>query len=290
MTTIILEKASGATTLAIPVKKVDQSKEILPDPILSEILKTGLVIVGGKGTGKSIAGKVITAEIIQKQPLPIQCKIIDTALNWRWQFEPILFQEITERTRFIYSGKEHILYDTEFIDEDELMKFITKIVVNDYWKQRKLKKELEGNLFNWMLYTLEETQSSMSRFALMRKGGRVMLKMISEGRNFNQLFIIIGQRLANMSTALVERCHGMLFGKMVGDNDLAKIRRKCGRDSGIDDEVKKLADFGEFIYWNGSSAYKFNCPEYNNETRPIEWVMKEEDKKIWEHFYGRHII
>lgn len=276
--------------MTIPVTKVDQSKEILPDPILREILKTGCVISGGKGTGKSNAGKVITTEIIKKQPLPIQCKIFDTALNWRWQFEPILFQEITEKTRFVYSGKEHILYDVEFIDEKELMNFITRITVNDYWKQRNLKKELEGNLLEWKLYTLEETQSSMSRFALMRKDGRKMMKIIAEGRNFNQSFIIIGQRLANMSTSLVERCHGMLFGKMVGDNDLAKIRRKCGRDSGIDIAVKNLADCGEFIYWNGSSAYKFNCPEYKSETRPIEWILKEEDKKIWSHFYGRRII
>lgn len=276
--------------MSIEVKTVDQSSEVLPDPILREILKTGLVIVGGKGTGKSNAGKVVTAEIIKKQPLPIQCKIFDTALNWRWQFEPILFQEINDRTRFVYSGQKHILYDVDYIDETKLMDFITRITVNDYWKQRNLKTELEGNLLNWKLYTLEETQSSMSRFALMRKGGRKMLKMIAEGRNFNQSFIIIGQRLANMSSSLVERCHGMLFGKMVGDNDLAKIRRKCGRDSGIDEKVKNLADFGEFIYYNGSSAYKFNCPKYDVETRPTQWIMKEEDKKIWDHFYGRRII
>lgn len=271
------------------IKQVEPSQQILPLPIFRTILKTGLVIAGGKGTGKSNSGKVITSEIIKQQPLPVQVKILDTALNWRWMFEPILFQEITDKTRFIYSGNKHILYDVELFDEQSTLKFITKLSLNDYWKQRALKKELMGNLLGWKLYTLEETQSTISRFALMRKEGRKMLKLIAEGRNFNLSFIIIGQRLANMSTSLVERCHGMLFSKMTGDNDLAKIRRKCGRDSGIDDAVKGLADVGEHIYYNGSSAYKFQCPEYKVTTAPKEWVMKEEDKKIWSHLWGKRL-
>lgn len=278
--------------MSVPIKDVDQTKQLLPNNILVEILTTGLVVVGQKGTGKSIAGKSITSEIIKRQPIPIQCKLFDTALNWRWAYEPILYQTITDKTRFFYSGKEHILFDIELIDEREITSFISETVLNDFYKQRELKKQWKGDRtkFGWKLYCLEEVQSSLSRFALMRTEGRKMLKMISECRNFNQSFIIIGQRLANMSTSLVERCSGYLFGKMIGDNDLRKVRRICGKDSGVDKKVKQLADFGQFIYFNGSSGYRFNCPKYEVITAPREWVIKEEDKLIWDHFYGRRII
>lgn len=276
--------------MAVEIKQVDQTKQLLPDALLREILKTGLVIVGGRGVGKSNAAKVITAEMIKRQPLPIQCKFFDTVLNWRWEFEPILFQEIDEKTRFVYSGIEHILYDIQLLETRDITFFIKKVIKNDFLKQMDLKKQLEGNLGEWELYMLEEASSSLDKYALRRKEGKIMLRVIAEGRNFNQCFIIIGQRLANISTSLVERCHGYLFGKMIGDNDLNKVRRICGSASGMREEVKNLADKGEFIYYNGSSAYKFNCPLYKVDTKPRKWIMKEEDKQIWIHQWGRRII
>lgn len=276
------------------VEEVDQRNQILPMPILLEILKSGLVIAGGKGEGKSNSAKVLLAEImrqVDQLPFEIQCKIFDTACNWRWMFEPILFQEVKDGSRYIYNGKKDILYDVAMTDEDVVMNFIQKIVMNDFEAQRQKKIAVNGDRtkFGWKLYCLEEAQSSLSRFSLIRRNGKRMLKSISEGRNMNQCYIVIGQRLAEMATGLIERCHGMMFGKMVGANDLRKIRNKCGAESGIAEEVKQL-DVGQFIYWNGNSAYKFYCPEYIVDTQPVEWLPTNVKQQVWQHFYGRQII
>lgn len=262
--------------------------EILKPEILAEILRTGLLIVGGKGIGKTNAFKVITSEIIKNQPLPIQVKLFDTACNLRWDFEPIFYQTVDEKSRLIYGGNKHILYDIEIIEQGDMQRFINDIIIHDYLNQRKLKIEMKGNLMEWILYGLEETQNSLGRYALIRKEGQKLLKMISEARNYNQSFIIVGQRLADISTSLIERASGYLFGKMTGDNDLSKLRRICGSDIEMDDFVKKL-QLGEFIYWNGSSAYQFNCPKYKSGTVPLEWQPEEKDKKIWTWLWGRRL-
>jgi len=253
------------------------------------MLQTGILVGGGKGCGKSTVFKVVTSEIIRQQPLPIQVKLFDTACVLRWAFEPILRQTIDEKTEFVYSGKKHILYDINLMEPREIQSFISQVCLNDFIKQRDLKIEMEGNLLEWNLYGLEETQSSLSTYALQRKEGKKLLKMISEARNFNQAFIVVGQRLANVSTALTERMQGYLFGRMIGDNDLAKVKRMCGSESGIHKMVKKLPQFGHFIYYNGSSAYKLYCPPYKCTTKPIEWKPKEEDRPTWEWLWGKRL-
>lgn len=266
-----------------------QIEEILKLEVLIEILKTGLLIVGGKGCGKTNTLRVLTAEIIKRQPIPIQIKMFDTACNLRWAFEPILFEEITEKTRFVYSGNKHVIFDIDLVEQIAIQKFITQVVLNDYLKQRQLKVQMEGNLLEWILYGLEETQNSLSRYALVRKEGKKLLKMISEARNFNQSFIIVGQRLADISTSLLERCQGYLFGRMFSDNDIQKVKRICGRESDIHEKVKKL-DVGDFIYFNGTSAYEFHCPEYKVSTKPEEWKIEEKEKKTWKWLWGRRLF
>lgn len=266
--------------------------EILPEAILRGILRTGLVIPAMRGAGKSEAGKTITAEIIRKQPLPIQVKIFDVASNLRWGFEPILCQEITEDTRFFYNGKKHILYDMNITDDDEKLKFMSKVALTDYLSQRKLKTQLGGYVDRFILYLVEEGQLLLGRYSLMKRIGRDVFTILSVGRNFGISNIIIGQRLADMSTSALERCAGYLFGKMVGDNDIAKLRRIVGRDSPIVDDVKRLElEKGQFIYYDGASAYDFNCPKYDSKgQQPTLWVPNLKEFPVWMYREGKVII
>jgi hypothetical protein len=265
---------------------------ILPEQILRKILRTGLIIPAIGGAGKSESGKSITSYIIKKQPLPIQVKIFDVASNLRWNFEPILCQEITENTRFFYSGEKHILYDINMSDDDEKLKFIAKVIQTDYLKQRKLKSELGGHVDKFILYLFEESQIVLGRYALMKKLGRTVKETLSMGRNFGMSFIFIGRRLADMSTSAIEMSEGYLFGKMIGDNDLAKLRRIVGKKSNIVDDVKKLElGKGQFIYFDGSSAYDFNCPPYDSKgQKPIMWTPNIKSMPIWRYREGKQII
>ena len=261
-------------------------KVILPNSVLNSILKTGLVIVGAKGTGKSNAGKVLSAEIIRKQPLPIQVKIFDSCMNWRWNYESILYQTINLETRYFYDGEKHILFDLEILDDDDVMKFMEKVIIADYYKQRERKEELGGHNDKWILYVIEEAQNILGSYSLMRKSGRKLLKMFAEGRNYGLSFILIGQRLADVSTKAIERCNGYLFGRMNGDNDIAKLRRIVGRRSTIIDEVKKLkGESGEFIYYPYKTrGREVACPEYkpiNSNDKPILWTLNKKNVPMW---------
>lgn len=265
---------------------------ILPRPVLNGILKSGLVITAGKGTGKSNAGKVWTADIIRNQPLPpIQVKIFDTASNLRWDFEPILCQEINEKTRYFYDKDEHILFDIALVDDEEVLKFMERVVMTDYLKQRKRKEELEGHNDKWILYLVEEAQNILGTHSLMRRSGRRLLKLFSEGRNFGLSFIFIGQRLADISTKAIERCNGYLFGRMNGDNDLAKLKRIVGRKSSIADKVQKLEiGKGEFMFYNGGSTYDVTFPLYkSNGNRPRMFVPNVNDVPMWRYIEGKRM-
>jgi len=220
----------------------------------------------------------------------IQPKIFDPCSNWKWEFDDIFYQTINENIRYIYSGKKPILFDLDLLTQTETMDFVGKIALNDYMEQRKKKEILSGYNDRNILFVIEEAQNILGSYSLMRRNGRIWLKLISEGRNFGLSFVLIGQRASNISTSALERMQGLFLGKMVADNDLAKIRRICGRDTGIADQVKKLQDVGDFIYWNGSSAYRFACPLYKTNTKPTLWEISEEEKKRWEYLYGRRII
>lgn len=267
-------------------------KPILPDVILNGILKTGLVVVGGKDTGKSNAGKVIASEIIRNQPLPIQVKFFDTASNLRWNFDPILYQSIDEKTRYFYDGNEHILFDIALVDEVDILSFIERVILTDYYRMRERKEELGGHIDKWILYMCEESQNLIGSYSLMRREGIRLLKFFSEGRNFNQSYILIGQRLADVSTKAIERCNGYLFGKMTGDNDIAKLKRIVGRDSAIVNDIKKLeVEKGQFLFYNGNSTYDFNCPKYDSKgEKPKPYILDLKNIPTWRFREGQRII
>lgn len=245
----------------------------LPDDFLDDILREGLIIVGTRGTGKSNVAKVILSEIINNQENnSIQCKVTDTCQNWVHCFEPIWYQRIAEDNLMhhrMYWGEDHILYDLELPDVDAIQNLVGTMVSIDSEVQRRYKAE--GLMDTWVLWTIEEAQNMLGTYALNGKAGKKWLKQISESRNFNINFIFIGQRLADISTKAVERCGGYLFGRLVGDNDLKKVKKICGKDNGIENILPKLG-MGEFIHWNGLEArLVVDVPKYECDTKPIMW-------------------
>jgi len=244
----------------------------LPEVILDGLKQHGGIVVGGRGTGKTNLAKVITSQIIGGENGNIQIKIADSAQNWVHGYEPIYYQHLNMDTEFpedIYFGDDHFLYDLEFWDVDEIQDIIGTLVATDYDIQRLYKKE---NLMDtWIIWCIEEAQNVLGTYAMNGARGKRWLKIISESRNFNINFLFVGQRLADISTKAVERSDGYFFGKTTGDNDLKKIKRICGKDSGVHEMVPTL-DVGEFIYWNGAEAYKLvDVPLYVPTTRPTLW-------------------
>jgi len=243
-----------------------------PDELLQTILRTGGVIVGGGGSGKTNLGRVLASQIINNPMSNIQIKVTDTCQNWIHKFEPIYYQTINEKTILpddIYWGEDHILYDLEFYDADDVQDLLEVLITVDFETQRRLKRQ--GLMNDWIVWVIEEAQNVIGRTSLNGKRGGRWRKILSERRNFNMSFLFIGQRLADISTIAVERCQGYFFGKTTGDNDKQKIRRICGKDAGIHKLVSGLG-VGEFIYWDGVQGRQVtNIPLYETHRRPVMW-------------------
>lgn len=266
------KKQDTPKLLINPLYKSTPIDDLIPEEVLKNILDTGLVVVGSKGTGKSNVVKCIVSEII-KRNLNIQCKIFDTCCNWRNSFEPIPMQELNESSYLtpIYNGKESILFDVQYDDPELIEQKIGEMVYIDF-RDNRLKKNIYGSIPDWKLYIIEEAQNVLNTYSLNKKDGRMWLKSISEGRNFNLGFIFIGQRLADISTKVIERAQGYLFGKMTGDNDLKKVKDICSKK--IANRVKELKQ-GEFIYYSGKKQIQLLlAPEYTSNTKPILYTPK----------------
>lgn len=254
---------------------------MLNSEIIKEMLQTGVVIAGAKGCGKSNAAKVLSSEIIK---IPnIQCRIFDSCQNWKHGFDSsVICQTINEDTRSLYIGDKNVLYDIELMDIERTMDVIGKIVSYDYSVQRRLKAI--NKMERYIVYLIEEAQNILGTYSLSRESGKLWIKMVSEGRNFNMAFVFIGQRMADISTKVIERANGYLFGRTSGDNDRKKINRIIGnatistrleneewiRLSGnkISEEISTL-NTGEFIYFNGKEGRFIKFPNYVNASTPI---------------------
>jgi len=254
---------------------------LLTTEIIQEILDTGLIIIGSKKCGKSNSAKIIASEMIKN--LEFQIRVFDSCANWRHEFEPIVYTVMNEDTRYYYSGEKNVLYDLEYMDIEESMIRIGQIAQNDYIKQRYLKNN--GGMKRWIIYFVEEAQNVLGTYSLTKQTGKLWVKLISEGRNFNQAYILIGQRMAEISARAVERAQGYLFGRASGDNDRKKISRIVGdarikerfgdgedwktvTEGEIGDEVARL-ERGQFIYYNGRFGRLIHFPLYKTDSKPL---------------------
>lgn len=247
-------------------------EEVIPKQILQNILCHRVNILGNPQFGKSNTAKVLMSEFV-RQRLLVQIKCYDTACNWRHNFLlSFKFQEINDDTHAVYNGRENILYDMQFSDPDKVMRFIGNDILLDYERNRARKNAtVDGKLGDWIVYCIEEAHGSFGRFTLSRYGnnGNTWLKLIGEGGNFNQCFVFLGQRLADISASAVERSTCYLVGRTTGDNDVAKLQRILGKDAkdkqGIPlSELVKTLDLGQFLYWDGESCFVWNCPRFED--------------------------
>jgi hypothetical protein len=267
-------------------------REQIPREIIEEMLSHGSCsIISDPHFGKTNLAKIIVSEMV-RYGFPAQHKVFDCAQVWRHIFlSSFKFQEINEETRQVWDGDDNVLFDVEYDDSERIMQFMGNAILRDYEDQRKKKKFANGKLGDYRVYTLEEAQNSLGRYALNRTSGKYWLKIMSEAANFNLFFILIGQRAQDVSTQAIERAQTRLIGRTTGDNNTRKLQGLVGKGAGINElgqplhEVAKTLKVGEFIWWNGSSAYRFTVDRFEDlypgqkpqEVKPPEkrWV------KLW---------
>lgn len=246
------------------------SQELIPKRFLLDILSRGCNILSDRQMGKTNLAKVIVSEMV-KQKFLAQHRIFDTAQVWRHSFlSTFKFQEINDETRQVYDGIDNILFDVEYDDTERIMQFMGNTILLDYKLNRQRKKASNGVLTDWKVYTLEEAQNSLGSYSLNRETGRIWLKILSEGANFNLAFLMIGQRASDISTKAIERMQTYWIGRTSGDNNVRKLKGIVGNKAGSDTlgmplhEKARTLKIGEFLFYNGAEAWLFESPKFED--------------------------
>lgn len=259
------ESLYGLAKTSKSVDCIGQVK-LLDTDILTEILKTGLICSASKGHGKSNAIKIILSEILRQRLATV--KIFDSALNWLFDFD-LPYQLIGDKTTI--QNVDNQIYDLTLIDDTtEINSLIRQIVSIDYHNHARMKLLANGKVLKWTVYVVEEAQNIISSSALNGYENRFWLKAISTGRNLGLSFIFLTQRLADVSAKAIERCGGYLFGKMLGDNDLRKLRHITNKQ--LSWLVKDL-QIGQFYYYNGTTKL-LQFPLYQKTKQPQPYKPK----------------
>jgi len=235
----------------------EQHREFLKklDEIIAKTFLGGqLIIVATKQHGKTNASMWLLRKVLQSQyhtEGKVKTLIFDTVLNFRFKFDTIPYIDINKVS--YKPAIQDLLVDLPFTDTQLVRKTITEILMEDFIKKRTLKEEFEGENPYKNLYLVEEMQNVWGSYGMAGSHGRFALKIFSECANYGMVIWGITQRLADVSTKVIERSEYYLIGKLSGDNDIKKIARVTKKN--IAEKIKSLKR-GELLFWDKEN------PEY----------------------------
>lgn len=249
--------------------------------IIKGLIDNGkLMIIGLGGHGKTSATMHLIREIMKTKEYQegrFILRLSDTVNVWKWKYDTVPYVDMT-KTRTIPEDEQTLLLDLGFSDPDRNTAEIENLVRGDYIKQRDMITALQGELRIRRIYMIEEIQNVLGSYSLSGKSGKFWLKEISEGRNYGQYVIGLGQRLADISAKVVERTRYFLLGAISGENDANKIKRMVGSERGqrVVDALLGLKR-GEFLWLdkdNPENSMKIYFPEFKQNGKPFEYILK----------------
>lgn len=263
----------------------EQDFEEMKLKILKCLMDNGkLIIVGLGGHGKTVATMHIVRKLLETKEAKegsFIVRVSDSANVWKWKFDKIPYID-TVKTRAIPEDETALLLDLGYSDTAINTAIVENLVRGDYHMQREMMNAHNGSLPIRRIYIVEEIQNVLGSYSVSGKSGKFWLKEISEGRNYGQYIIGLGQRLADISAKIVERCRYFLLGAISGENDANKIRHMFPSDRGqrIVDALIGLKK-GEFLFLdkeNPENSFKIYFPDFTQNGKPYEYDSKHNGK------------
>lgn len=264
---------------------VKSPAEQMGDEVLIKILKAlvdngKLMIIGLGGHGKTIATMHIVRMIMKSKDFQdgkFFVKVCDSANVWKWKFDKIPFIDAV-KTRNIPEDEKALLLDLGFTDVDKNVQIIENLVRGDYLQQREMMNLNFGQLPVRRIYVIEEAQNVFGSYSLNGNSGKFWLKEVSEGRNYGQYMIGLGQRFADISTKVVERTRYFLLGAISGENDANKIKRMFSSERGqrVVNTLLGLEHY-QFLFLDKEDpekSAKIYFPDFVSVGKPFEYFQK----------------
>lgn len=241
--------------------------------IIEKTLSQGqLMIVGTKQTGKTNSAMWLMRNMMQMQSHQehqIKSIVYDLPMIWRFRYDgiPYLDHSTVRHLPII----QDLIIDLPYTDTNRTRDAIAEILMEEFIKMRQLKEKFEGYIPFTSMHVIEEAQNCFGTHSLSGHMGRFLLKIVSECANYNMVLITIGQRLADISTRIIERSRYYLIGNLSGDNDIKKIKRISNNQ--IAEKVKTLKR-GEFIFLDREHAEYVDLiyfPKFEQTSKPYPY-------------------
>lgn len=240
-----------------------------------------LLIIGLGGHGKTIAAMHIVRRIMNMKEYLEKNVIInlcDTVGIWKWKFDAVPYVNMVKSSSIDENEQtQTILLDLGFSDPDLNTQIIENLVRGDFIQQRDMLNNSGGQLLTRRIYIIEEIQNVLGTYALSGNSGKFWLKEVSEGRNYGQYIIGVGQRLGDISPKIVERTRYFLFGAISGENDANKIKHMFGsKGRNVVNTLMGLKR-GEFLFVdkeNMENSWIIYFPDFIQNGSPYEYGVK----------------
>jgi hypothetical protein len=226
---------------------------------LEEAMRSGVLISGTTGTGKSDVGMYLTDELAKHG---ITIIVFDSSQDWQKRSNVPLYETLTS---------PHI--DT--VPESSIVFDISRLAVQE--RQRLIES------FSETLYRHQSMNTSRRQYFLVFEEGSSYFKegfmrgkrfsntamLMSEGRNYGVRFMVITQFFASIDKTAMRYMKQRYFGYTDEKNDVAYVKAFLG------EQASKLKDLhaGEFMYYNAGKTTKISIEPYECENTKTQIVI-----------------
>lgn len=227
---------------------------------LDEVLKSGLAIVGGRGTAKTTTAKHLIRRFM-KEKASVRIRAFEDAYEFSKNSDIPFFQILTENTRRIYALSQCCYFTGKLFDPEDATNILRSFVVRDWSRQVDKVLASNGQYDKWILYVTDDSHSILDRYSLRRTINKTLLRWIGTGRNYCMSYITVSQRFQSIPTQLLERINtGYLIFKLTGANNKSKLKA-IGLDKSTIKKIEKLKT-GEAIYYHDGKAEQIYVPRF----------------------------
>jgi len=138
----------------------------------------------------------------------------------------------------------------------------------------------------WIIYIIEEAQMVIPTGSLRANYAQTTFHMVSVGRNFNQRYILLTQRPADVSVKALSRVGQAYFGQHWELNDIKRLSHLLLMDFKECREKLGSLQIGEFIYLNPykKQIEKIQSPLFETTVKPQNYwdiIQPKESRKSW---------
>jgi Cdc6-like AAA superfamily ATPase len=233
---------------------------------LNEVLKSGLAIVGGRGTAKTTTAKHLIRRFI-KEKESVRIRAFEDAYELSRNSDLPFYQILTEQTRQIFIKQKCTYFTGKLYNPEDATTILRSFVIRDWSRQVDKVLASNGHFEDWILYVTDDSHSILDRYSLSRTINKTLLRWVGTGRNYAMSYITVSQRFQSIPTQLLERINtGYLIFKLSGANNRSKLKA-IGLDKPTIKRIEKLK-VGEAIFYYDGKAELIYIPKFEAVNAP----------------------